>query len=124
VAPPAGRQFSGPETAGRQRQRFRSLPLLLSGLLLLLAGLGVSNQAAFRQHVRLIDEKAELHALLADLRSQAAWISGPLAVGRWARERGMVPAPEGRAVREVAPEFPPLPRPARPTGLEMRTVWQ
>lgn len=107
-----------------QRQRFRSLPLLLSALLLVLAGLGVSNQAAFHTHVRLIDEKAELHALLADLRLQTAWISGPLAVGRWAREQGMVPAPEGRVTREVAPEFPPLPRQGRLQGLEVRTVWQ
>jgi hypothetical protein len=107
-----------------QRQRFRSLPLLLVALLIALAAFGVSNQGSFRHQVRLIDEKAELHALLADLRSQAAGISGPLAVGRWARERGMIPAPDGRLIREVAPEFPPAPLPVRPAGLEMRTVWQ
>lgn len=106
------------------RQRFRSAPLLLIALLLVLAALGVQNQRTFSQHVRLIDRKAGLHTLLADLRSQAAGISGPLAVGAWAREQGMIPAPQGRLIREVAPELPPQPRPQLATGLELRTIWQ
>jgi hypothetical protein len=122
---PEGRAAGAEHAGGTGRvQRFRSLPFVLILLLFALAALGVNNQASYRHQIRLIDRKAELHTLVADLRSQAAWISGPLAVGRWAREQGMIPAPEGRLIREVAPEFPPLPQQPRLTGLEVRTVWQ
>lgn len=92
-------------------------------LLLTLALLGGVDQGLYRRNARLLDEKAALRAEVARLRARAADVQGPMAVGSWARARGMVPAPEVESVRHVAPA--PAPEiPAIPTGTEVRTVWR
>ena len=92
-------------------------------LLLALALLGGLDQGLYRRHARLLDEKAALRAEVAELRARAAAVQGPMAVGDWARARGMVPAPEVANVRQVAPA--PAPEPAAlPSGVEVRTVWR
>lgn len=96
---------------------------LYAGLVLTLALIGGFNQVRYRHQARLIEHKAELHALISDLRSEAALIRGPLAVGAWARQNGMVPSPEVGQLRHVA-YFPAPQTQTPPTGLEMRTIWR
>jgi hypothetical protein len=100
----------------------RFVPLYAT-LLLALAALGVLNQARFERQAWLIDRKAELHAEIGELRSEAALVRGPLAVGAWARAQGMVPAPEVAQVRHAA-AVPAPPTDTAESGLEMRTVWR
>lgn len=92
-------------------------------LLLALALLGAASQGVLRRHAGALDDKARLLSEVAVLRAEAAEVQGPLAVGRWARERGMVPAPEVTAVRHVAPSPAPSLAVAA-TGTEVRTVWR
>lgn len=100
----------------------RLVPLYVA-LVLTLATLGAVNQARFQRQAQLIERKGELYGTIGELRSQAAAVQGPLAVGAWAREHGMVPAPEVSQVRHVAPL--PAPRPQKSTGgFEMRTIWR
>jgi|SRR5690625_7547371 len=104
--------------------RFRFAPAAFVAALLLLAWLGTLNQASFRTQWELLDRKEELQSLNSTLRLEAARVNGPVVIGNWARERGMIPAPQGDNVREVAPE--PVPGRAAPitTGLEVHTVWR
>jgi hypothetical protein len=103
----------------------RRLTALYLALLLLLAALGAYGQQRFLHQATLLERKDAAVIELAVARSAAAGIQGPLAVTHWARERGMVPAPDALDVIPVAPS--PLPPPSRtlatPT-LEVRTVWR
>jgi hypothetical protein len=96
---------------------------LYTALLLALAAVGVLNQARFERQAWLIDRKAELHAEIGELRSAAALVRGPLAVGAWARAQGMVPAPKVTRVRHAAAVPAPRIEPVH-SGLEMRTIWR
>ncbi len=99
----------------------RAVPLYL-GLLLLLSAAGLINQALYRRQASLIDQRARLMDQVANLRVQAAAVSGPLAVTLWADAHGMVPAPEASHLSAVAAG--PTQAPAPPdSGLEIRTVW-
>lgn len=103
----------------------RRLTALYLAMLLLLAALGGYGQQRFLHQAALLERKDAAVIDLAMARSAAAGIQGPLAVTHWARERGMVPAPDALDVIPVAPS--PLPPPTRrlatPT-LEVRTVWR
>ncbi|MEX2543276.1 MAG: hypothetical protein WD314_15830 [Trueperaceae bacterium] len=96
---------------------------LYAVLVLVLALIGGFNQVRYRHQARLIEHKSELHELISDLRTDAAQIQGPLAVGAWARQTGMVPSPEVGRLRHVA-YFPAPQAQASPAGLEMRTIWR
>jgi hypothetical protein len=101
----------------------RALPLYLA-LLLALAALGAANQRLLDRELALIEAREEARREIVALRAEAAAVQGPLAVARWAQERGMVPAPEVEVVEHVMPlPAPALPAP-EPTGLEVRTVWR
>ena len=100
----------------------RLVPLYLI-LILSLAALGAVNQGRYRHEARLIEQKSDLFARITELRAGAAQVRGPLAVGNWAREQGMVPTPEVEMVRHVAP-YPAPQSTDLPTGVEVRTVWQ
>ncbi len=103
----------------------RRLATLFVLLLLLLAGVGSYGQQRYLHQARLLGAKDAAVIELAAARSAAAAIQGPLAVTHWARQRGMVPAPDARDVIAVAPS--PLPPPARavhPPSLEIRTIWR
>jgi len=94
-------------------------------LVLLLAGVGSYGQQRYLHQARLLADKDQAVIELAAARSSAAAIQGPLAVTHWARNRGMVPAPDAPDVIPVAPS--PIPPPARviqPPGLEVRTIWR
>lgn len=100
----------------------RLVPLYLV-LLLALSALGAVNQARYSFEARLIERKAALFAQITELRAGAAQVRGPLAVGSWAREQGMIPTPEVEQVRHVAPY--PAPQASEPvSGVEVRTVWR
>ena len=104
-------------------QRFRlALPLYLC-LLLLLATIGIANQALLRTQLALIDAKEQLQAQLASARLQAATIAGPEAVALWAESNGMVTVPEAGTARLVAPAPAPMFTLLEPT-LELNTVWR
>ncbi|MEX2535917.1 MAG: hypothetical protein WD273_10020 [Trueperaceae bacterium] len=103
--------------------RLTRLVPLYAVLLLALAAVGVVNQARFGHEARLIERKVQLFEEITELRAGAAVVRGPLAVGAWARTRGMVSTPEVEQTRHVAPLAPPQIA-APPTGLEMRTVWR
>jgi hypothetical protein len=96
---------------------------LYACLVLALAAMGAVNQGRFDRQAWLIDRKAALYADIVELRAQAAVVEGPLAVGAWAREHGMVPSPEVDGVRHVAP-YPAPEASVLPTGLEVRTIWR
>lgn len=96
---------------------------LYAVLVLALALIGGINQVRYRHQARLIEHKAELHALIGELRGDAARIRGPLAVGAWARHNGMVPSPEVGQLRHVA-YFPAPEAQTAPSGLEVRTIWR
>lgn len=104
--------------------RFRFAPAAFVIALLALAYVGTLNQASYRTQWDLLDRKEELQVLNSTLRLEAARVNGPVVIGNWARERGMIPAPQGSQVRELAPE--PVPARAAPlrTGLEVHTVWR
>lgn len=103
-------------------RQVRLIPLYVA-LVLALAALGAINQVRFAHQEGLIEHKSDLYREIAELRSEAALVHGPLAVGAWARAEGMVPSPEVQQVRHAA--FLPAPE-AQPTlnGLEMRTRWR
>ena len=106
----------------RLAQRLAALFVLL---LLVLAGVGSYGQQRYLHQARLLADKDLALIELAEARSAAAAIQGPLAVTHWARSRGMVPAPDAPDVIPVAPS--PLPPPARvlqPPSLEVRTIWR
>lgn len=99
--------------------------LVYAVLVLTLAMLGAHGQQRYLAHAELIDAKDEALITLAARRAEAAAVNGPLAITRWAREHGMVPAPEAADVIQVAPS--PLRPPERtflPVVLEVRTVWR
>jgi len=103
----------------------RRLSLVYVALLIALAVLGGHTQQRLLHQAQLLRTKDAAIIELAAARSAAASVNGPLAVSRWARERGMVSAPEAQDVIAVAPS--PLPPPQRPTitpSLEVRTVWR
>jgi len=100
----------------------RLVPLYVIALIVL-AVLGANNQARFNHQWDLLDRKALLQEEITILRQQAATISGPLAVANWARENGMVPAPEVEETRHVLYDTPPA-RQTPATGLTVRTAWQ
>ena len=94
------------------------------GLLLVLAAWGSWNQRLLASELDLMDRRETLRREIVDLRASAAAVEGPLAVAAWAQEQGMVPAPEIDRIEHVMPlPAPDLP-PARPLGLEVRTVWR
>lgn len=88
-----------------------------------LSVLGAHNQARLLEQDALLERKAELIVERGVLRARAEAIVGAAAVGTWAREHGMVPAPENGNVVEVAPIVAPT-LPAIPTGLEVETRWR
>jgi ABC-type amino acid transport substrate-binding protein len=94
-------------------------------LLLALAVLGSASQQRFRAQARLLVAKEQAIVALVAARADAAAVNGPLAVTTWARQAGMVPAPDARQVEAVAPGFdaPTPPVPPSP-GLEVATVWR
>lgn len=101
----------------------RAVPLYLA-LLLGLAALGALNQRLLDRELALIEAREEARREIVALRAEAASVQGPLAVARWAQERGMVPAPEVEVAEHVMPlPAPELPAP-EPVGLEVRTVWR
>lgn len=103
----------------------RRLVTLFLALLLTLAAIGAYGQQRFLDQARLLREKDAAVIDLAAARSAAATVQGPLAISRWARERGMVPAPDVGDVIPVAPS--PLPPPARVVeapSLEVWTIWR
>lgn len=110
--------------APEQPLRFRAAPFVFIVSLSVLAALGSVNQQNFIRQWDLIDRKVELQNLNSTLRLEAAKVSGPVQIGNWARERGMIPAPQGSSVREVAPEPLPGRAPQVETGLEVQTVWR
>ena len=101
------------------------LAALFLALVLLLAAIGAHGQQRFLHQAQLLREKDAAVIDLAAARSAAATVNGPLAISRWARERGMVPAPDALDVIPVAPS--PLPPPARVVdtpSLEVWTIWR
>lgn len=93
--------------------------------LLLLAAVGSYGQQRLLHQAALLRHKDDAIVSLAEARSAAASVNGPLVVSRWARERGMVSAPDAPDAIAVAPS--PLPPPTRTVitpGLEVRTVWR
>jgi hypothetical protein len=94
-------------------------------LLLALAVLGSVSQQRYRAQARLLVAKEQAIVALVTARADAAAVNGPLAVNTWARQAGMVPAPDARQVEAVAPG-PGAPNPAAPPspGLEVVTVWR
>lgn len=104
--------------------RFRAAPFIFIGTLIVLAYVGSANQASYITNWDLIDYKAELQSANSTLRLEAAAVSGPIIIGNWARAQGMIPAPQARSVREVAPEPVPVQAAELETGLEVFTVWR
>ena len=104
-------------------KRNQSLLTLYLALIIALAALGAHNQGRHRYHFSLLESKRALQYELSDLRSQAAQVQGPLAVRRWALERGMISAPEGAEATEIAPTPAPEPETLE-SGLEVRTIWR
>jgi len=103
----------------------RRLVALYLAMLLLLAAVGALGQQRFLHQAALLERKDTAVIELAVARSGAAGIQGPLAVTQWARDRGMVPAPDALDVIRVAPS--PLAPPTRTLAtpsLEVRTVWR
>lgn len=93
--------------------------------LLLLAGLGATSQLRYRAQAALLVDKDQAILALASARAAAATVNGPLAVTTWAREAGMVPAPDAPRVEGVAPGLAAPTPPAPPTPwLEVTTVWR
>lgn len=72
---------------------------LLTGLLLLLALAGASNQLKQRKLTELRREHAALVARVAELEAALASLKNPKAVIRWAEKAGFVPLAEGRWAR-------------------------
>lgn len=94
-------------------------------LLLALAAVGAASQLRLDRQVELLAAKESALVELAVRRSEAAAVSGPLAVTSWARAAGMVPAPDAADVIAVAPSLPPTDPPRLPApALEVRTVWR
>ena len=106
------------------RLRFAAAPFVFIAGLLILAWVGTGNQASFIRQWDLIDHKADLQSLNSTLRLEAAAVSGPTVIGNWARQQGMIPAPQGRNIREVAQDPVPASTPEQATGLEVHTVWR
>lgn len=101
----------------------RRLFFLYLALLLALAALGAHNQGRRGLHAGLIADKAALQLQLGSLRSNAAEVTGALAIRSFAHARGMVAAPEVGSVTEVFPISPPE-FTAPESGLEVRTLWR
>lgn len=100
----------------------RAVPVYVT-LLLILALIGAYNQRLYLRQLALMDQKEALIVRLTDLRSGAAQVSGPLAITSWARNQGMIPAPEGARVVRIAAQPPPV-APSPPSGLELTTRWR
>lgn len=103
----------------------RRLAALFLALLLTLAAIGAYGQRRFLDQAQLLRDKDAAVIELAAARSAAAAVQGPLAISHWARERGMVPAPDALDVIPVAPS--PLPPPRRvieAPSLEVWTLWR
>lgn len=103
--------------------RLKSLAPLYVVLVLGLAAIGAANQERHHRQANLIEHKAQLHSEIAGLRAEAAHVTGPLAVGSWARSNGMIPAPDVPDIRHAA-VYPAPEAATRDRGLEVRTVWQ
>lgn len=106
-----------------ERRTRRFLFIYLS-FMMTLAAVGAFNQKQFMTHWQLMRTKEQHQVRLSDLRAQAAYITGPLAVRQWARERGMVSTPEGQAALTVYPVPAPSYHLPQAGGLEIRTVWR
>lgn len=100
----------------------RAIPLYVA-LLLALAAIGAFNQRQLDRELALMEAREAMRADVVALRAEAAAVEGPLAVSRWAQDRGMVPAPEIPDIEHVMPLAPPVLADAQ-TGLEVRTVWR
>lgn len=105
------------------RPGFRlAIPLFLA-LLLSVALLGVVNQRLYKDQLDLMSRKQQLLANVAVARPHAAVVNGPLAVAAWAAANGMVPIPEARRARLIAPSPAPVFTDPLPS-LELRTIWR
>jgi hypothetical protein len=94
-------------------------------LLLLLAGIGATSQLRYRTQAQLLDAKEQAIIELVTARAAAAAVNGPLAITTWARQAGMVPAPDAPQLDAVAPGIPAPNAPIPPSGsLEVVTVWR
>ncbi|MDA0700471.1 MAG: hypothetical protein O3A02_04620 [bacterium] len=103
----------------------RTTATLYIAMLLLLAGLGAASQTRYRDQARLLEAKEEAIIALVSARADAAAVNGPLAITSWARQAGMVPAPDALQVEAVAPGLvaPTATAPHAPS-LEVVTVWR
>jgi len=103
----------------------RHAAVLYVAALLVLAGLGAASQMRYRTQASLLNDKEQAIVDLAAARSAAAGVNGPLAVTTWARQAGMVPAPDAPNVEAAAAGLlpPPVATPPSP-WLEVRTVWR
>lgn len=103
----------------------RRLALAYVVLLVALALLGAHAQQRLLHQAQLLRDKDVVIVEVASARAAATSVNGPLAVSRWARDRGMVSAPEALDVIAVAPTpLPPRDRPTLTPALEVRTVWR
>ena len=103
----------------------RTLVSIFVLALLLLAGLGSFAQERFMHQAALLRAKDAAIVEVAVARSAAASVNGPLAITHWARERGMVSAPDAPDAIAVAPSLlPPPTRTLVAPSLEVRTVWR
>lgn len=115
--------FVSADIATTTRPGFRlAIPLFLV-LLLAMAAFGVVNQGLYRQQLALMSNKEQLLGDVAVARPQAAVVNGPQAVAAWATANGMVPIPEARAARLIAPSPAPTFDDPLPS-LELRTIWR
>lgn len=102
----------------------RLLALYL-GALIALAALGAHNQRRIVYQEALLREQRELSSQLITLRTEAAGVTGTLAVQSWALAQGMVAAPEALNIADIAPQTAPrLASPSRvQTSVEVQTLW-
>jgi len=103
----------------------RTTATLYIAMLLVLAGLGAVSQMRYRDQARLLEAKEEAIIALVSARADAAAVNGPLAITTWARQAGMVPAPDAKQVEAVAPGLvAPTTATPRSPSLEVVTVWR
>ena len=106
-----------------RRLLLRAVPAYLV-LALVLAALGAENQRLLAEELALIEERERARREGVLLRAEATAVNGPLAVARWAQDRGMVPAPEADTSEHVLALPAPDPAPDPGEGVEVRTVWR